>query len=116
MSASNLRNQCGRGWAYLELEQLLELLLDLARVAASAPVAGQPVRVRHHLQQRQLRLEGHALLRDEAPADGQHYPQRGCPPASTSLCFTVMANVLTAYNQCHEGYLFLKPVDVCWQC
>ena len=67
--------------AYLELEQLLELLLHLAGVAAAAPVAGQPVRVRHHLQQRQLRLEGHSLLRYEATADGQHYPQSSRPPA-----------------------------------
>ena len=70
--------------ADLELEQLLKLLLHFAGVAAAAPVAGQPVRVSHHFQQRQLWLKCNSLLGNEAPANGQHNAQSGSPPASNS--------------------------------
>ena len=70
--------------ADLELEQLLKLLLHFPGVAAATPVAGQPVRVSHHLQQRQLWLKCNSLLGDEAPADGEHNAQSGRPPASNS--------------------------------
>ncbi len=77
--------------AHLELEELLELLLHLLGVRAAAPVAGQPVRVRHHLQQSQLRLKGHPRLCYERPAHRQNYAQRGRPPARTPFPFVVKA-------------------------
>lgn len=72
---------CIEGEDYLELEELLELLLHLAGVGAAAPVPGQPVGVGHHLQQRQLWLKRRPRLQNERPADCQHYPQRCRPPS-----------------------------------
>lgn len=84
---------------HLELEEFLELLLHLLGVCAAAPVAGQPVRVRHNLQQRKLRLKGDTCLRYERPAHRQHYAQSGRPPAhAQSMHSWIKQSTTTTYH------------------
>mmetsp|Transcript_12586 Transcript_12586/g.39696 ORF Transcript_12586/g.39696 Transcript_12586/m.39696 type:complete len:597 (-) Transcript_12586:144-1934(-) len=64
----------------LELEEALELALHLGGAALAAPVLGHVVRVQHQLPHRPLRVVHHAVVHDEAAADGEDRPEdRGVP-------------------------------------